>query len=81
MRDSSGRIQDYRDEDAKVVWDGPLIVLTSKLSASASEIFAGAMHDHRRALIVGDVTTHGKGSVQNILELSRFDRNLKSASR
>jgi carboxyl-terminal processing protease len=79
VRDSGGRIQDYRDEDAKVVWDGPLIVLTSKLSASASEIFAGAMHDHRRALVVGDVTTHGKGSVQNILELSRFDRNLKSA--
>ena len=79
VRDSGGRTQDYRDEDAKVVWDGPLIVLTSKLSASASEIFAGAMRDHRRAIIVGDTTTHGKGSVQNIIELSRFDKNLKSA--
>lgn len=79
VRDSQGRSEDYRDEDEKVAWDGPLIVLTSKLSASASEIFAGAMHDHRRAIIVGDVTTHGKGSVQNIIELSRFDRNLKSA--
>jgi carboxyl-terminal processing protease len=79
VRDSQGRSEDYRDEDEKVAWDGPLIVLTSKLSASASEIFAGAMHDHRRAIIVGDVTTHGKGSVQNIIELSRFDKNLKSA--
>jgi carboxyl-terminal processing protease len=79
VRDSQGRSEDYRDEDEKVAWDGPLIVLTSKLSASASEIFAGAMHDHRRAIIVGDTTTHGKGSVQNIIELSRFDRNLKSA--
>ena len=79
VRDSQGRSEDYRDEDEKVVWDGPLVVLTSKLSASASEIFAGAMRDHRRAIVVGDMTTHGKGSVQNIIELSRFDRNLKSA--
>lgn len=79
VRDSQGRSEDYRDENEKVAWDGPLIVLTSKLSASASEIFAGAMRDHRRALIVGDTNTHGKGSVQNIIELSRFDRNLKSA--
>ena len=79
VRDSQGRSEDYRDEDEKVAWNGPLVVLTSKLSASASEIFAGAMHDHRRAIIVGDTTTHGKGSVQNIIELSRFDKNLKSA--
>lgn len=79
VRDSQGRSEDYRDEDEKVAWAGPLIVLTSKLSASASEIFAGAMHDHRRAIVVGDTTTHGKGSVQNIIELSRFDKNLKSA--
>jgi carboxyl-terminal processing protease len=79
VRDSQGRSEDYRDEDEKVVWDGPLVVLTSKLSASASEIFAGAMRDHRRAIVVGDMTTHGKGSVQNIIELSRFDRSLKSA--
>jgi carboxyl-terminal processing protease len=71
VRDSMGRIEDYRDENAKVAWDGPLIVLTSKLSASASEIFCGALKDHRRAVIVGDSTTHGKGSVQNIIELKR----------
>ena len=79
VRDSQGRSEDYRDEDEKVAWNGPLVVLTSKLSASASEIFAGAMRDHRRAIVVGDTTTHGKGSVQNIIELSRFDRSLKSA--
>jgi carboxyl-terminal processing protease len=79
VRDSQGRSEDYRDEDEKVAWNGPLVVLTTKLSASASEIFAGAMRDHRRAIVVGDTTTHGKGSVQNIIELSRFDRNLKSA--
>jgi len=79
VRDSQGRSEDYRDEDEKVAWNGPLIVLTSKLSASASEIFAGAMRDHRRAIVVGDMTTHGKGSVQNFIELSRFDKYLKSA--
>ncbi len=76
VRDSQGRIEDYRDEDEKVAWNGPLIVLTSKLSASASEIFCGAMKDHHRALVVGDTTTHGKGSVQNIIELNRVFRGL-----
>ena len=76
VRDSQGRIEDYRDENEKVAWDGPLIVLTSKLSASASEIFCGAMKDHHRALVVGDTTTHGKGSVQNIIELNRVFRGL-----
>ena len=79
VRGSDGRSEDYRDEDEKVAWNGPLIVLTTKLSASASEIFAGAMRDHRRAIVVGDTNTHGKGSVQSILDLSRFDKNLKSA--
>ena len=79
VRDSMGQNQTYKDDDPKVAWDGPLILLTSKLSASASEIFAGAMRDHRRALIVGDETTHGKGSVQNIIELSRLSPQLKSA--
>lgn len=79
VRNSMGQSETYKDDDPKVVWDGPLILLTSKLSASASEIFAGAMRDHRRALIVGDETTHGKGSVQNIVELARLSPQLKSA--
>lgn len=78
VRNSMGQGETYEDEDAKLAWDGPLVLLTSKASASASEIVAGALRDHRRALIVGDETTHGKGTVQNILELSRLDRNLKS---
>jgi carboxyl-terminal processing protease len=54
-----------------VAWDGPLVVLISKLSASASEIFAGAVQDYRRGIVVGDQTTHGKGTVQTLRELGR----------
>ncbi len=81
VRDSEGHIEDYRDKNNKVSWDGPLIILTSKLSASASEIFCGALKDHHRALVVGDTTTHGKGSVQNIIELDRIFKgsDIKSA--
>lgn len=52
------------DEDPKIVFNGPLLILTSRQSASASEILAGAMKDYRRALIVGSDHTYGKGSVQ-----------------
>ncbi|MDA3799037.1 MAG: carboxy terminal-processing peptidase, partial [Kiritimatiellae bacterium] len=58
-----------RDRDPSIVYDGPMIVLVNKLSASASEIFAGALQDYGRALIVGDKKTHGKGTVQTILKM------------
>ena len=58
------------DPDPGIVWSKPLVVLTSRLSASASEIFAGAIRDYRRGIIVGDETTHGKGSVQSMMEIS-----------
>jgi len=59
------------DEHDGMAWEGPLVVLTSRLSASASEIFAGAIRDYGRGLVVGDSTTHGKGSVQELLSLDR----------
>jgi carboxyl-terminal processing protease len=52
-----------------MAWEGPLVVLTSKFSASASEILAGAIQDYKRGLIVGDEATHGKGTVQSLLDL------------
>ena len=58
------------DPDPGIVWSKPLVVMTSRLSASASEIFAGAIRDYGRGLIVGDETTHGKGSVQSMTELA-----------
>jgi carboxyl-terminal processing protease len=57
------------DPDSRVQWDGPLVVLTSKISASASEILAGSLQDYRRAIVVGDKHTYGKGSVQQLNQL------------
>ena len=72
VKDINGSINVDRDPDKGIVYDGPMIVLTSRHSASASEILAGALQDHDRALIVGDKSTHGKGTVQTLLELDRF---------
>jgi carboxyl-terminal processing protease len=69
VKDPDGTIQHHDDLDKGVAWDGPLVVVCSKFSASASEILAGALQDYNRALIVGDETTHGKGTVQSLLEL------------
>lgn len=69
VKDPSGRVQQYDDRNKGTSFDGPLVVLCSKFSASASEIFAGAIVDHGRGIVVGDSTTHGKGTVQNFLEL------------
>ncbi len=69
-RDASGSIEVGSDHDPSVRWAGPLIVLTSRLSASASEILAGALQDYGRAVIVGDTSTFGKGTVQTIVPLA-----------
>ena len=64
-----GNVEEDDDRDPSIFYDGPLIVLTSRFSASASEILAGALQDYGRALIVGDSSTHGKGTVQSVQPL------------
>ena len=71
VKDSDGTKQQYDDTERGLAWQGPLVVLTSKFSASASEIFAGAIQDYNRGLIVGDTSTHGKGTVQSLLDLGQ----------
>ena len=69
VKGPDGRVQPYPDEEAGEVWKGPMIVLINRFSASASEIFAGAIQDYGRGLIIGDHSTHGKGTVQQLFEL------------
>jgi carboxyl-terminal processing protease len=71
VKGPDGRPQPYPDQDAGATWTGPLVVLCNKFSASASEIFAGAIQDYGRGIIVGDDSTHGKGTVQQLEELGR----------
>lgn len=71
VKNSDGSVQQYADDDGGTAWDGPLVVLTSKFSASASEIFAGAIQDYRRGIVVGDPATHGKGTVQTLMDLGQ----------
>ena len=66
VKDADNRVTPYDDTDAGIAWSGPLVVVINKLSASASEILAGAIQDYKRGLIVGDKTTHGKGTVQTL---------------
>jgi carboxyl-terminal processing protease len=71
VKDSRDQVQVYDDENDGVAWSGPLIVMTSKESASASEILAGAIQDYKRGLIIGDPSTHGKGTVQSLIDLGQ----------
>ena len=69
VKNPYGTIEQLNDRDSGMAWEGPLVVLTSKFSASASEILAGAVQDYGRGLVVGDSSTHGKGTVQTMLNL------------
>ena len=71
VRESGGRVAVENDDQSGVAWDGPLAVLVNRSSASAAEIFAAAIQDYGRGLIVGE-PTFGKGTVQNLIPLDRW---------
>jgi carboxyl-terminal processing protease len=74
VKPANGKAQVLPDTDAKVQWDGPLVVMINNYSASASEIFAAAIQDYKRGIIIGSKQSYGKGTVQNVFELNEFVR-------
>ncbi|QOW11123.1 tail-specific protease [Kaistella flava (ex Peng et al. 2021)] len=72
VKDGNGKIQTLTNKTNAPVWTGPLVIMQNELSASASEILAGAMQDYGRGLIIGSPQSFGKGTVQTFVDLNRF---------
>jgi carboxyl-terminal processing protease len=79
IKNYNGEIHVDSDRDPRIVYSGPLAVLVDRFSASASEIVAGALQNYGRAIVVGDSSTHGKGSVQQVVEMKQLSRALALA--
>lgn len=71
VRDKQGRVQVLNDETPGTLYDGPLVVMVNEFSASASEIFAGAIQDYKRGVVVGSSSTYGKGTVQRNIQFGK----------
>jgi carboxyl-terminal processing protease len=71
VKNSANKIETLTDDNPALLYNGPLVVLTNRFSASASEIFAGAIQDYHRGVIVGE-SSYGKGTVQTVINLNRF---------
>jgi carboxyl-terminal processing protease len=81
VKEPGDSVQAFEDEDPEVYWRKPMIVVCNRFSASASEIFAGAIKDYRRGIVVGDRTTHGKGTVQNVVQVAQNRLSLRPVNR